>query len=155
MSSVDHLKDCREFYMEFLHARFGDPLGATAKSVSDLEQELGFMLPESYRQFLLWMGSDKDGVLKGSEWFIDDILSNNEFLDEFLADNGVAEAVPSHTVCFFVHQGYMAAWFVDVAASDPACSFYSEVNLEPVVVGAGSFSSFLLKELQAVAEAAI
>ncbi len=152
MSSVDHLKDCRDFYAKFLHARFGTPVGATAKSVSDLEQKLGFMLPESYRHFLLWMGSDKNGALKGSEWFVDDVLPNNEFLDEFLVDNGVAEAVPSKRICFFVHQGYMAAWFVDVTSADPVCLFYSEANSEPAVVDAGAFSLFLLKELQAVAE---
>ena len=153
MPNVEHLRSCREFYAEFLQARFGEPVGATAASVSDLEQELGFALPESYRQFLLWMGRGKNGALKGSEWFVDDILPNDEFLDEFLADNGVAEAAPSKRVCFFVHQGYMAAWFVDITAADPICSFYSEANSEPVVVDAGTFSSFLLKELQSVAEA--
>lgn len=152
MSSVEQLKDCRDFYAEFLQVRFGDPVGATAASVSDLEQKLGFALPESYRQFLLWMGQDKNGALKGSEWFVDDVLPNDELLDEFLADNEVAEAVPSKRVCFFVHQGYMAAWFVDVTATDPVCLFYSEANSEPVVVDAGAFSSFLLKELQSVAK---
>lgn len=153
MPSVDYLKECRDFYARVLQPCFGAPLGASETAVSELQQKLGFTLPESYRQFLLWMGEDKQGPLRGSEWFVDDILPNGEFLDEFLLDNGVAETNPVERICFFVHQGYMAAWFAGGDAEDPLCHLYSESYPEPVVSSAGAFSSFLLKELRGAAEA--
>lgn len=153
MQGVDYLKECRDFYARVLQPHFGVPFGASETAVSKLQHELGFTLPESYRQFLLWMGNDKQGALKGTEWFVDQVLSNGEFLDEFLPDNGIAETTSESRVCFFVHQGYMAAWFVDVEDVDPRCRFFSEANSEPVVADAGVFTSFLLKELQGVAGA--
>lgn len=153
MQSVDYLKECREFYTKVLELHFGKPVGASETSVSELQHELGFVLPESYRQFLHWMGNDKQGALRGTEWFIDEVLSNGEFLGELLSDNGIAETASDRRVCFFVHQGYMAAWFEDVGAADPKCRFFSEANSELVVDDVGSFTSFLLKELQGVADA--
>jgi len=92
MQSVDHLKECREFYLRELQSHFGVPLGVSKATIFELQQKLGFVLPESFSQFLLWMGDDKRGALKGSDWFADDILPNDHFLDEFLAGNGVLEA---------------------------------------------------------------
>ena len=54
MPSVDYLKECRDFYARVLQPCFGAPLGASETVVSELQQKLGFTLPESYRQFLLW-----------------------------------------------------------------------------------------------------
>lgn len=153
MPSVDGLKECRDFYAKVLQPHFGTPLGVSETKVSDLQQKLGFVLPESYRQFLFWMGNDKHGALRGSEWFADDVLPNGEFLEEFLADNGVTETTSARRVCFFVHQGYMAAWFDDVGAEDPVCRFFSEASSDSVVTDAGTFTSFLLKELHGVGEA--
>lgn len=153
MPSVDHLQECRQFYVMALQPYFGAPKGASKTSLMQLQQKLGFVLPESYRQFLLWMGCDKIGALRGSEWFVEDVLANGQFLDEFLAENGVIDAASENRVCFFVHQGYMAAWFDDVCAADPMCRFYSEANSEPIVTNVGLFTEFLRKELQAAAEA--
>lgn len=153
MQSVDYLKDCRDFYAQALQPSFGVPVGVSEITVSELQQKLGFVLPESYRQFLLWMGGDKRGALRGSEWFADDVLANGEFLDEFLAENGVTETASDERVCFFVHQGYMAAWFVDIEAANPKCRFFSETSIEPVITNAGTFTSFLLNELKGVADA--
>ncbi|MCG7521617.1 SMI1/KNR4 family protein [Ruegeria sp. Ofav3-42] len=153
MPSIDYLNECRNFYARVLQPQFDVPLGISEAAVKELERELGFALPESYRQFLLWMGNDKQGALRGSEWFADEIVFNNEFLDEFLSDNGIAETTSDRRVCFFVHQGYMAAWFDCLDGSDPICRFYSEANSEPFAIDAGPFTSFLLKELQGVADA--
>ncbi len=151
MFGIDYLKNCRAFYSKELEKRYGIPVGASESSVTELQQKLDFELPESYRQFLLWMGNDRNGALRGSEWFCDDIVPNGEFLDEFLIENNV-HLRSTKRVCFFVHQGYMAAWFDDEGTPDPKCSFLSESNCD-LVRDAGPFSSFLLKELQGVAAA--
>lgn len=153
MNDIDYLYECRKFYTQRLLSRYGQPLGADESEVLSLQEKLGFDLPLAYRQFLLWMGNDKQGVLKGSEWFIDEVCDNQDFLEEFLTDNGVSKNVSGQVVCFFSHQGYMAAWFsIDGEQADPFCELYSEANSSLIPVGIDSFSSFLLKELQGVAE---
>lgn len=97
------------------------------------------------------MGKDKHGALKGSEWFTDDVYDNQSFLEEFLDENAVIGVKGGKKVCFFSHQGYMAAWFsADANEQDPKCQFYSESNSNPVAIETGTFSQFLLKELNSV-----
>lgn len=156
MQDYDYLQECRKFYEQRLLSKFGPPVGATEAEVAELRANLDVNLPIAYHQFLLWMGKDKHGALKGSEWFIDEVCENGEFLDELLAENEVKRTASNPIVCFFVHQGYMAAWFsLDDPRSDPLCEFYSEANSNPIPINVGSFSSFLLKELQGVAETSV
>lgn len=153
MQDFDYIQECRNFYEQRLHSKFGPPVGATESEISMLQAKLDADLPIAYRQFLLWMGKDKHGALKGSEWFIDEVCENGDFLDEFLVENEVKRPEPNSTVCFFSHQGYMAAWFSKAdPQSDPSCKFYSEANSNPVPIDAGPFSSVLLKELQGIDE---
>ncbi|HAT84857.1 SMI1/KNR4 family protein [Cohaesibacter gelatinilyticus] len=153
MQNFDYLQDCRKLYDQRLLSKFGPPVGAAEVEITELQAKLDKNLPIAYRQFLLWMGKDKYGALKGSEWFIDEVYENGEFLEEFLAENEVKGMASNPIVCFFSHQAYMAAWFsLDNPQPDPLCEFYSEVSSNSVPVNVGPFSSFLLKELQGVAE---
>ncbi len=102
MQDFDYLQDCRNFYEQRLHSKFDPPVGATEAEISVLQAKLDADLPIAYRQFLLWMGKDKHGALKGSEWFIDEVCENGDFLDEFLVENEVKRPEPNSTVCFFV-----------------------------------------------------
>jgi len=154
MSNIDFLCRSRDLFDKRLSARFGQPTGASECEISELEKALGFRLPQAYRQYLFWMGKDKFGALKGSEWFIDDVQDNEVFLEEFLYENSVKNVNAGKKVCFFSHQGYMAAWFLaDDAECDPKCQFYSEFSSDIVSIDEGTFSQFLLKELRGVAKA--
>ena len=146
MSRTDYLSECRVLYDQKLSANFGIPVGVP-------EPEMGLTFPASYRQFLLWMGNDKNGALKGSAWFVDDLIDNQKFLDEFLNENEVSGVFNGPKLCFFSHQGYMAAWFsVFAPEADPICQFYSEARTTSVASSTESLSRFIYKELSGVVE---
>ena len=153
MEKVDYLIECKELFERKLRVKFGEPVGLTEAALLVLEERLEVSFPAAYRQYLLWMGMDKNGVLRGSEWFADDLSDNQDFLTELLAENEVTGASTGKKVCFFSHQGYMAAWFLaDASELDPFCEFYSEADAHPSVKKVGRFSDFLLKELSGIVE---
>lgn len=145
---IDYLKQSRTFYKEKFLTDFGQPVGCSEVELSVYENCHGLVFPSAYRQFLLWMGNDLRGILRGSDWFLKNIQENTECLSEFLTDNSVAIDFAKHPLCFFMHQGYMAAWFyLDQGEDDPACFFFSEATEERAIVRYKYFSDFLFREI--------
>ena len=124
------------------------PVGSTEDEIAGLEKDLGCVLPNAYREFLLLMGRDYEGVMVGTSCFLSDIKSNNEYLPELLAENNLSEfLLPEKYVAFFCHQGYMMAWFaVPNDKDDPICTFYFEGTTEKPKEY-GSFSEFMNKDI--------
>ncbi|MEM6295517.1 MAG: hypothetical protein AAGA54_29860 [Myxococcota bacterium] len=99
------------------------------------------------------MGRDVHGPFCGSDWFIDDVVSNTAYVPGLLAENSIARRPDGDVLAFFSHQGYMVAWFaLPAAMDDPPCFMFSEGSLEAGVHQVGPFSAFLLGELRAMAE---
>lgn len=123
--------------------------GTTEAEVLELERALGKRLPGAYRDYLLRSGHDESGPLRGTDCFIRHVLDNNKWLPELLAENGVRWTLPERYVCFFMHQGYVAAWFdLDDPSPDPKSWCYEEgVTLVPEV--RGTFSSVMRAEVEA------
>ena len=148
---MDYIKQCRELYDDKFKRIFGEPAGNTPNDITNFEEYNAFKLPESYKQFLLWMGNDLKGVFQGSEWFLKNVEENTKYLDDFLYENEISLEHCGKPICFFSHQGYMSAWFyLPADQPDPKCYFFSEVNKEKTVIVYESFSSFLLHELNGV-----
>lgn len=147
IQTTDYLLECRNFYNKYLLSEFGQPEGSQEEKISFFEGKYMLRLPKAYRQYLLWMGNDIAGVFRGSEWFLKDLVDNNQFLPEFLDENKVPYNKKKNPICFFSHQGYMAAWFYLNESDNPDCYFYSEVNSNSIAELDGRFSDFLLKEL--------
>ena len=94
------------------------PRGASERQCRALERAIGHPLPAAYRQYLLWIGRDRNGILRGSDCFIEHVQENHEALPELLAENQVDFELPSEFLVFLLHQGYVAAWF-ELPATDP------------------------------------
>lgn len=108
-----------------------EPVGASELDVIALEREVGLRLPADYRAFLRWMGRDRNGVWRGSECFVDDIVSITRDLPDLMEENGLLHALPDRYVCVFMHQGYIATWFaVPTDSSDPAAFVFNEGQRE-------------------------
>ena len=123
--------------------------GVSEQEVEELERRLGGSLPESYRRFLLTMGSDEAGPLRGTDCLLRHVLANNDWLPRLLSQNDVQHNLPKRYVCFFMHQGYIAAWFdLNSTDSDPPCWVFSEYDV-PVPEQRGTFSSFMRAEVEA------
>ncbi len=146
MSQIERVKD---YYRTHLLARFGKPKGSSNEEVAEIERHIGHPLPGAYKEYLLWMGNDKEGVFRGSAWFASDVARNTEYVTQLLRENNIDWRPDGPILAFFSHQGYMIAWF-DVPADDddPRCYFFSEGKgmIEPREEG--RFSEVLLAELE-------
>ena len=143
-----YLTSIKSMYATRYATKLGEPRGCSERDVEALEQDLERRLPGAYREYLLWMGNDKDGRLKGSDWFLTDVRDNTAALHELLAENGMSFGHLDDPFCFFMHQGYMAAWFdLSQNADDPECFFFSEANGKREIEGPLVFSEMLKKEL--------
>jgi len=146
------IEAAKQFHALHVEPRIGAPVGASAADVEKLESKLGFPLPQAYRDYLLWMGRDWDGIFRGSAWFIDCIFSNHGMLRELLEEEEVEYQLKDSHVVFFSHQGYMAAWFdAESADPDPECWFMTDGLSEPRP--SGRFSEALLNDMKGLAGA--
>jgi hypothetical protein len=141
------LSAAKTLHAELVAPALGPAVGASTEEVDKLERHLGFALPAAYREYLLWMGRDFNGIFRGSNWFVSDLESNRDVLKGLLDEVGSRYEVLSSHVVFFTHQGYMAAWF-DAAANvpDPKCWFINDGMQEPEE--SGSFTEVLLADLR-------
>jgi len=123
--------------------------GASPRKIEELETRLGGSVPASYRRYLLAMGKDDAGPLRGTDCLLRHVVANNEWLPRLLSENDVHHDLPERYVCFFMHQGYIAAWFdLDSPGGDPPCWVFSEYDV-PVPELRGTFSSFMRAEVEA------
>lgn len=109
MTEIDYLAGIREFHRQFVEPYKGKPQGCSDDEISALEQSFGYEFPLAYKQYLKWMGRDYHGIFVGSDWFIDNVPDNTECLAELLSDYHPSFPLPEAYLCFFSHQGYMAA----------------------------------------------
>lgn len=142
------LNEIKTLYSKQYGARYGVPCGSSEHEITELEKAFRKRLPGVFREYLRWMGNDKRGRLEGSDWFLDNIHENTEYLSDFLLENEVAVEGFIQPLCFFVHQGYMAAWFdLGNSQDDPDCYYFFEGNRSKQIDGPVKFTSFLAKEL--------
>ena len=125
----------------------GRPVGAFQSDLIALEARLRIRLPAAYREYLLWMGADFNGVLRGSDCFISQVEENCDGLSLLIEENGLSP-LPYSPIVFFMHQGYIACWFDSSDQSDdPAVFGFSEAASVPGIQTYGSFSDWLYSEL--------
>lgn len=146
--AIDYLAEARHIHSRAVEPSRGRPVGASEDDVAQLEADLGFDVPLAYRQYLLWMGKDHDGIFRGTDCFYGDDFGNTEGLPELLEENGVDFPLPPRYLAFFMHQGYIALWFVLPRESDdPPVWIYHEAEMKrPRVFG--KFTDWLASYLK-------
>jgi hypothetical protein len=151
---MDYLAEIKAFHRKHVRPYSDRPQGCWGFEIRRFEKALGFELPLAYKQYLRWMGKDYNGVFVGSDWFLSNVVENTQLVAELLAENQISFELPEHYLCFFSHQGYMAAWFeLPKASENPPAWFYQEgmEMKEPVIYG--TFTDFLYKDMQCMAGA--
>ncbi len=124
---MDYLAQIKEFHRQAVEPYLGKPRGSSEDEVRKLERQCGFDLPLAYKQYLLWMGNDYEGIFRGSDWFLKDALPNTAWLPQLLDENQLHVELPSHYLAFFDHQGYVIAWFALPSISDnPPVWYFGE-----------------------------
>ncbi|MDQ2715867.1 MAG: SMI1/KNR4 family protein [Chloroflexota bacterium] len=104
----------------------------TEEEVRSLEDTLGFSLPATYREFLLWMGHARGAgnFLRGSDCFYEWLPLIQGWAVELLEENGNPEVLPEDAFVFYMHQGYRF-YFLRLSEGDnPPIYYYTEVEQE-------------------------
>jgi hypothetical protein len=149
---MDYLTELRHFHQHAIQPYLGLPKGCSPRTLAQFEQSLTYELPLAYRQYLAWMGEDYAGILQGTNCFITDVHANTAALPNLLAENQIAFALPASMLVFYMHQGYVAAWFTLPKESDnPLIWFFSEGQDMMQPITAGTFTDFLLTDMQGLA----
>lgn len=103
------------------------PKGCSDSEITEIEQSIDASLPESYKQYLRWMGKDYEGVLSGTDCFIDSISDNTKYLPDLLRENLIIYELSIKYLAFFCHQDYAIAWFnLPKVSENPPCYYFSE-----------------------------
>lgn len=141
-----------ELHRAKVEPSLGRPIGAFRSDLLALEARIGINFPEAYREYLLWIGADFNGLLRGSDCFITHVEENCAALPALFDENGLTE-LSYQPVVFFMHQGYFACWFDAEQASDPAVFCFNEANRELGIQACGTFSEWLYDEVLALSKA--
>ncbi len=148
----DYLKEVVEFHKKFVQPYKGFPRGCRNAEIKNLETHFGFEFPIAYKEYLKFMGKDYNGIFVGSEYFIDDVIENTEYLPELLAANEIDFTLPDKYLAFFSHQGYMIAWFeLPKLNENPPVWFYKESENNELPRIEGIFTEALLADMQGLA----
>ncbi len=152
---MDYLAEARRLHEESIEPYKGPPIGATEAEVAALEHEIGFALPQAYRQYLLWMGKDRDGIFAGSEWFLCAHYYEQDYIELVTELYGLdleKYPLPKNFFLFFHHQAYEAAWFLlPKESEDPPVHYFNENDDKTVPILAGTYTEFLVRQLGIVA----
>lgn len=144
---VDHLPQIRAFHKEMVEPWTGPPAGCSETEIAALEAKVGWPLPLAYKQYLAFMGADRQGTFVGSDWFIESARLNT--IDSALAYNEVGYTPSADTLTFMSHQGYMFGWLdLPIVSNDPPAYFYSESAKGNTVEHHTRFTDLLLAELK-------
>ena len=149
---MDYLTELRRFHQLAIQPYRGIPKGCSSRMLAQFEQSLAHELPLAYRQYLAWMGEDYTGIFQGTNCFITDVHANTAALPNLLEENKIAFALPASMLVFYMHQGYVAAWFTLPKESDnPLIWFFSEGQdmTQPIITG--TFTDFLLTDMRGLA----
>ena len=149
---MDYLIEIKQFHAQHIEPYLGKPIGCGIAEIMEFEQQIGFPLPVAYTQYLAWMGKDYEGIFRGSEWFISNLLERSAALRDLLNENQIAYVLPDHYLVFYAHQGYVMAWFDLPKLSDnPPAYFFSEGQDMNVPRIMGTFTDILFDDMRGLA----
>lgn len=121
----------------------------TETEVSLLEQRLQQPLPQAYREFLLWMGRGAGSFWQGSHCFYENLLNLQKWAPSLLKENNFPKPLPKDAFVFWMHQGYMFAFFRLSEGNDPPVyAYYAPEQLSDFEVDWPHFGEFLLAEAE-------
>jgi hypothetical protein len=115
-----YLEQAKEQFEKFQKERTYCPSvePATEEEVKELEVQLGLLLPESYKEFLLWTGNG-GGVWAGHnfDWRRVYRRNKNAALDA-MELRGIEPILPADAIVFLVYQGGHSFAFIRTSEGD-------------------------------------
>ena len=119
------------------------PKVTSEEEIISIEKKLGLKFPSAYREFLALMESNMSDLFTGSNCNINDLEENHSALVELFNENNVEYEVLNNCLVFYMHQGYIAFWFIINGEDDPICYGYSEGEEMKKEKELGKFSVYM------------
>lgn len=118
-----------------------------AHEVSSFERDYNIKLPLIYKNFLLTLGKGAGSYMLGTSAFFDN-LPLRESTNELIEENNLPP-LPPDAFPFWMHQGYMAAYFKVTEGDDPPVYFFTEgKQYKDFVLDTKTLTGFFLMELK-------
>jgi hypothetical protein len=126
------------------------PVPCTPDEVRALEQQVGLVLPEAYKEFLLWMGHGAGGFLQESNCFYRHLLHNQQMAVALLEESNFPGSLPQDAFVFYNYEGYQFVFFRVSEGDNPPLYYYHEAD-EPTSFKRvlDTFSEFIEREIEA------
>jgi SMI1 / KNR4 family (SUKH-1) len=144
---LDEAKEKEEALHQIGIAKFTP---CTEEQLVRLEGWYGYPLPQSYREFLLWMGSWGGGLLVGSDCFYGDLKDIQECAREILKENNFPGVLPDDAFVFWMHQGYQFLFFRSCEGENPPVYYYLEEEPARTAFTCDypHFSDYIIQEIE-------
>ena len=120
--------------------------GCVIHEIVDLEKQLEIYLPESYKEFLLWMGKNPDVFLLGSEVEYSSLVKIQKWANDLLEEKDL-EPLSNNAFVFYMHQGYQFTYFLLNESEDPQVYLFDEEITESLPLGV-PYSQWLTTEAE-------
>jgi hypothetical protein len=125
------------------------PESLSEPQVQALEKQLNLTFPASYRDFLLWMGQSRAGMLLGSDWLPDDLPGLKAKATKLLAGNNFPEKLPDDAFVFWMSQGYVFT-FIRLSQGDnsPVYRYHGTLDTQTFTQINQNFGEWLTTQIQ-------
>lgn len=121
----------------------------STQQIEDLENMYSIKFPESYKEFLLWMGYSAGSFFFGSDIFFSQIPHLKMWAIELLDENKFDPPLPANAFVFMMHQGYQFYFFEVSENPDPPIYYYNEsIHKLSYELKYRNLDEFLLEELK-------
>jgi len=104
-------------------------------------------LPKVYEEFLLQMGKEAGSFMRGSSAFYVELFELKEWASELLQENKV-RALPEDAFVFWMHQGYLMAFFILGESDNPMVYYFGEGSGLSDFIKVGTLLEFFEKQLK-------
>ena len=122
--------------------------GCSRAEIQKIENYYKVQLPETYVEFLKYMGKGAGKFMMGSSAFYDEIFDLKEGGIALLVENEF-KPLPNLAFVFWMHQGYQFAFFNVNDGQNPPIYYYTEGSVQAdFEKKENSFTDFLESQLQ-------
>ncbi|MDC0833194.1 hypothetical protein CKA32_006050 [Geitlerinema sp. FC II] len=153
-------------YLDKFHQRFSEIgylilkqiVPCTLKEVRSLENQLGFKLPEAYREFLQWGGHNAGRIMQDFDFSIECLIDIQEDAKYFLEEDESDLELPANAFVFLSHyNGWFMFFKVENCNEDPPVYAYGQYRdrnkkLREFPLAYPSYSNFLISCLEETAQ---
>lgn len=118
-------------YLDHLHARYAKlgrapTRGCTIEQLHQVEQDIGFPLPQAYREFLLWVGEDAGDLFGDLEDYAYHMVPAFQGLARMLVQRSEFPVpLPEDAIVFFVYDSCQFEYIRAYEGDDPMVYFFA------------------------------